>query len=226
MSTRLPFTYLPTHVLSIRRENLLGPYVLPLLKSYSLSSAERPLVLPVLGRWILCFLFPVHHTSTRADPLVRAGRSERAAVGTTPISAEGRSRYGTASSRPVDERNGRRFWSQSAKSRRNWYWSRQQCGWRANERKGSRSAGAGASNHLSDTHVIQAAQAQANLHHATQQARVAAINATATQAALETVSTQLPATAKVPTPVAGAPAAQPRRTAGRYALADFNIQRT
>lgn len=72
----------------------------------------------------------------------------------------------------------------------------------------------------------QAAQAQANLHHATQQARVAAINATATQAALETVSTQLPATAKVPTPVAGAPAAQPRRTAGRYALADFNIQRT
>ncbi|CAD6576441.1 MAG: camp-dependent protein kinase catalytic subunit [Tremellales sp. Tagirdzhanova-0007] len=73
----------------------------------------------------------------------------------------------------------------------------------------------------------QAAQAQANLAYATQQARVAAINAAATQAALETVATQLPATAKVSAPVNGAAAGQPmRRTAGRYALADFNIERT
>ncbi|ORY32837.1 kinase-like domain-containing protein [Naematelia encephala] len=73
----------------------------------------------------------------------------------------------------------------------------------------------------------QAAHAQANLDYATQQARVAAINAAATQAALDTVSTQLPATAKVPTPVAGASGNQPvRKTAGRYALADFQIERT
>ncbi|OCF41888.1 AGC/PKA protein kinase [Kwoniella heveanensis CBS 569] len=64
---------------------------------------------------------------------------------------------------------------------------------------------------------LVAAQAQAALHNATQQARVAAINAAATQAALDTVSQKevKPATA------------QPlRKTAGRYALADFQIERT
>ncbi|WVW84082.1 hypothetical protein I302_106111 [Kwoniella bestiolae CBS 10118] len=67
----------------------------------------------------------------------------------------------------------------------------------------------------------QAAQAQANLQMATQQARVAAINAAATQAALETVSTTAPDN---PAP---ATAAQPqRKTAGRYALSDFYIERT
>ncbi|TYJ54542.1 hypothetical protein B9479_004769 [Cryptococcus floricola] len=72
----------------------------------------------------------------------------------------------------------------------------------------------------------QAAHAQANLHNATQQARVAAINAAATQAALETGS-QLPATAKVPVPSTGSQSGQPRRkTAGRYALSDFMIERT
>ncbi|WWC62130.1 uncharacterized protein I303_104721 [Kwoniella dejecticola CBS 10117] len=66
----------------------------------------------------------------------------------------------------------------------------------------------------------QAAQAQANLQMATQQARVAAINAAATQAALETVSTT-PQDAPAPA------AAQPqRKTAGRYALSDFYIERT
>jgi protein kinase A len=68
----------------------------------------------------------------------------------------------------------------------------------------------------------QAVVAQANLHNATQQARVAAINAAATQAALDTAvnPAQL-------TPVTGAPGAQPvRKTAGRYALADFAIERT
>nr|XP_031863406.1 uncharacterized protein CI109_001282 [Kwoniella shandongensis]KAA5530478.1 hypothetical protein CI109_001282 [Kwoniella shandongensis] len=69
----------------------------------------------------------------------------------------------------------------------------------------------------------QAAAAQANLHNATQQARVAAINAAATQAALETVSTQLPAAAKPATAQPGQPL---RKTAGRYALADFHIERT
>ncbi|WVQ99549.1 hypothetical protein IAU59_006685 [Kwoniella sp. CBS 9459] len=64
----------------------------------------------------------------------------------------------------------------------------------------------------------QAAQAQAALHNATQQARVAAINAAATQAALDTVSQK---------EVKPATAAQPlRKTAGRYALADFHIERT
>ncbi|OCF74469.1 AGC/PKA protein kinase [Kwoniella mangroviensis CBS 8886] len=67
----------------------------------------------------------------------------------------------------------------------------------------------------------QAAQAQANLQMATQQARVAAINAAATQAALETVSTTpqdnpAPATTTQPQ----------RKTAGRYALSDFYIERT
>jgi len=62
----------------------------------------------------------------------------------------------------------------------------------------------------------QAAAAQANLEHATQQARVAAINATATQAALDTVNPAKQAPG--PTTV--------RKTAGRYALADFAIERT
>ena len=66
--------------------------------------------------------------------------------------------------------------------------------------------------------IFQAAAAQANLHHAAQQARVATINATATQAALDT------ATNSSSTSVA---TAQPlRKTAGRYALADFQIERT
>lgn len=71
----------------------------------------------------------------------------------------------------------------------------------------------------------QAAAAQANLHHATQEARVAAINAAATQAALQTATNP---TTKTPTPAPGATGgAQPvRRTAGRYALADFAIERT
>lgn len=59
----------------------------------------------------------------------------------------------------------------------------------------------------------QAVAAQANLHHATQQARVAAINAAATQAALDASSIK-PAEPAI------------RRTAGRYALADFHIERT
>ncbi|KAK8864533.1 hypothetical protein IAR55_001783 [Kwoniella newhampshirensis] len=60
-----------------------------------------------------------------------------------------------------------------------------------------------------------------------QQARVAAINAAATQAALETTTTQLPATAKVSAATGGAQPGQPlRKTAGRYALADFHIERT
>ncbi|WRT66517.1 uncharacterized protein IL334_003476 [Kwoniella shivajii] len=66
----------------------------------------------------------------------------------------------------------------------------------------------------------QAAQAQANLQIAAQQARVAAINAAATQAALDTVTPSAPDSAP-PT------AAQPlRKTAGRYALSDFYIERT
>ena len=66
--------------------------------------------------------------------------------------------------------------------------------------------------------LFQAAAAQANLHHASQQARVAAINATATQAKLDTATN----TSSVSTVTA-----QPlRKTAGRYALADFAIQRT
>ncbi|WVO16092.1 hypothetical protein L204_103758 [Cryptococcus depauperatus] len=72
----------------------------------------------------------------------------------------------------------------------------------------------------------QAVQAQAYLHHATQQARVAAINAAATQAALKTTS-QLPATAKVLSSTTGSQSGQPKRkTAGRYALGDFQIERT
>ncbi|WOO81193.1 cAMP-dependent protein kinase type 1 [Vanrija pseudolonga] len=63
-------------------------------------------------------------------------------------------------------------------------------------------------------------QAQANLHNATQQARVAAIHAAATQAALDTST-------GTKTPTAANKVAQPlRKTAGRYALADFAIERT
>lgn len=70
--------------------------------------------------------------------------------------------------------------------------------------------------------TAEAAQAQANLHHASQQARVAAINAAATQAALDSSSGT-----KTPTNVGSRPGAQPmRKTAGRYALADFAIERT
>ncbi|RSH86881.1 camp-dependent protein kinase catalytic subunit [Apiotrichum porosum] len=72
----------------------------------------------------------------------------------------------------------------------------------------------------------QAAQAEANLHHATQQARVAAINATASQAALDSATL---AGSKTPTngPTRqGSGQAQQRKTAGRYALADFAIERT
>ncbi|EKC99215.1 hypothetical protein A1Q2_06415 [Trichosporon asahii var. asahii CBS 8904] len=65
-------------------------------------------------------------------------------------------------------------------------------------------------------------QAQANLHHATQQARVAAINAAATQAALDTATN--PSTGSK-TPVSGRGQAL-RKTAGRYALGDFHIERT
>ncbi|TXT08999.1 hypothetical protein VHUM_02473 [Vanrija humicola] len=66
----------------------------------------------------------------------------------------------------------------------------------------------------------QAAQAQANLHNATQQARVAAIHAAATQAALDTST-------GTKTPTGTNKVAQPlRKTAGRYALADFAIERT
>ncbi len=68
---------------------------------------------------------------------------------------------------------------------------------------------------------LKAAQAQANLHNATQQARVAAINAAATQAALEAAG---PNTGKPAAPAPGAQAV--RKTAGRYALADFAIERT
>ncbi|WWC89176.1 uncharacterized protein L201_004094 [Kwoniella dendrophila CBS 6074] len=69
--------------------------------------------------------------------------------------------------------------------------------------------------------MTDAAAAQANLQMAAQQARVAAINAAATQAALETVSIT-PQDNPTPTP------AQPaqRKTAGRYALNDFYIERT
>jgi protein kinase A len=62
----------------------------------------------------------------------------------------------------------------------------------------------------------QAAAAQANLENATQQARVAAINAAATQAALGTAAQA----------EKQAPATTLRKTAGRYALADFAIERT
>ncbi|RSH87230.1 camp-dependent protein kinase catalytic subunit [Saitozyma podzolica] len=66
----------------------------------------------------------------------------------------------------------------------------------------------------------QAAHAQADLHRATQQARVAAINAAATQAALDATSSN-----KTPTAV-GAGGQPLRKTAGRYAFADFAIERT
>ncbi|KAL7421609.1 cAMP-dependent protein kinase catalytic subunit [Cryptotrichosporon argae] len=69
----------------------------------------------------------------------------------------------------------------------------------------------------------QAAAAQANLHHATQQARVAAINAAATQAALNTVTTGVGSGAPAPS---AKPAPALRKTAGRYAFVDFQIERT
>lgn len=73
----------------------------------------------------------------------------------------------------------------------------------------------------------QSVQAQANLHHATQQARVAAINAAATQAALDTATNQTATGSKTPTNVAGRQGGQAlRKTAGRYALGDFQIERT
>ena len=65
--------------------------------------------------------------------------------------------------------------------------------------------------------ISQAAQAQQNLHNATQQARVAAINAAATQAALDTTTGST-----TPTRDQGAP----RKTAGRYAFADLHVERT
>jgi protein kinase A len=73
--------------------------------------------------------------------------------------------------------------------------------------------------HVSVNLTDQAVQAEANLHNATQQARVAAIHATATQAALDTA-------AGSKTPTSSRQAAQQRKTAGRYALADFHIERT
>ncbi|RXK39287.1 AGC/PKA protein kinase [Tremella mesenterica] len=73
----------------------------------------------------------------------------------------------------------------------------------------------------------QATQAQANLHHATQQARVAAINAAATQAALDTAVSQHSAASATSKPHTASVTGQPlRKTAGRYALADFQIERT
>ncbi|GMK55220.1 hypothetical protein CspeluHIS016_0202760 [Cutaneotrichosporon spelunceum] len=69
----------------------------------------------------------------------------------------------------------------------------------------------------------QAAHAQANLHNATQQARVAAINAAASQAALDATS-HTPGS-RTPTNNKGV-AQTMKKTAGRYALADFAIERT
>jgi protein kinase A len=66
--------------------------------------------------------------------------------------------------------------------------------------------------------ISQAAAAQANLHHAAQQARVATINATATQAALDSATNSSTPTVATAQPL--------RKTAGRYALADFAIERT
>jgi len=72
----------------------------------------------------------------------------------------------------------------------------------------------------------QAAQAQQALQYAAQQARVATINAVATQAAFEQVTVAAGGTTTgMTTPTATAKAAA-RKTAGRYALADFQIERT
>ena len=84
--------------------------------------------------------------------------------------------------------------------------------------------------YLQDTLIVrlhpqQAAAAQANLHHATQQARVAAIHAAATQAALGSSSD--PNSAAQATTIQPSKPTQPvRKTAGRYALNDFGIERT
>jgi protein kinase A len=71
----------------------------------------------------------------------------------------------------------------------------------------------------------QAAHAQANLHNATQQARVAAINAAASQAALDASSQSQTPGSRTPTNNKGTPQTM-KKTAGRYALADFAIERT
>ncbi|KAG7562014.1 hypothetical protein FFLO_02569 [Filobasidium floriforme] len=71
----------------------------------------------------------------------------------------------------------------------------------------------------------QAAQAQQALQYAEQQARVATINAVATQAAFEQVAVAAGGTPGTTTPSANVKAAA-RKTAGRYALADFQIERT
>lgn len=76
--------------------------------------------------------------------------------------------------------------------------------------------------HLS---IVQAAQAQQALQYAEQQARVATINAVATQAAFEQVAVAAGGTPGTTTPSANVKAAA-RKTAGRYALADFQIERT
>jgi hypothetical protein len=73
--------------------------------------------------------------------------------------------------------------------------------------------------------TIQAAHAQANLHNATQQARVAAINAAASQAALDASSQSQTPGSRTPTNNKGTPQTM-KKTAGRYALADFAIERT
>lgn len=72
----------------------------------------------------------------------------------------------------------------------------------------------------------KAEHAQANLHHATQQARVAAINAAASQAALNTATSQSAPGTKTPTSNKGSGPQAMKKTAGRYALADFAIERT
>jgi hypothetical protein len=73
--------------------------------------------------------------------------------------------------------------------------------------------------------IVQAAQAQQALQYAEQQARVATINAVATQAAFEQVAVAAGGTPGTTTPSANVKAAA-RKTAGRYALADFQIERT
>jgi protein kinase A len=72
--------------------------------------------------------------------------------------------------------------------------------------------------------LYQADQAQQTLQFAAQEARVASIHAAATQAAFEQVTAAAGGTADT---AAQTPAkAAARKTAGRYALADFVIERT
>jgi len=71
----------------------------------------------------------------------------------------------------------------------------------------------------------QATQAQEALQYAAQQARVASINAAATQAAFAQVQVAAGGTPEAATADATAKATA-RKTAGRYALADFLIERT